>query len=447
MGLPVIAIVGRPNVGKSSLFNALVGKRTSIVQARPGVTRDRVSAIHDYDDHYFELVDTGGYGIEDQDDLTEHIERQIHFAIDQASLILFVVDTHDGIVPLDVKTAELLRRHHDRVRLVANKTDAPHLSPQASEFGRLGFGAPLCVSAVHGLGKRELREMIAERVGSAAGSAPGDPVMKVALVGRRNTGKSTFINALAGEERVIVSEVAGTTRDSVDVRFEKDGRVFLAIDTAGVRKKSRLSDPVEFYAYTRASKSIDRADVVLFLLDSTEPVGQVDKKLAKLLVDSYKPVVLVVNKWDLAKGRSSTEAYGEYLGKVLPGLEHAPVAFTSAKDHRNVYSAMDVASSLFKQYHTRVSTGRLNQVVQALLAERGPRFNRGSATPKVFYATQVATAPPTILLFVNRPSHFTVGYERFLVNRLQAALPFGEIPIRLVLRARRDEASSAKTGS
>ncbi len=436
MGLPVIAIVGRPNVGKSSLFNALVGRRASIVEATPGVTRDRVSEVCDFGDIFFELVDTGGYGIEDVDDLTEHIERQIHFAIDSASLILFVVDTRAGIVPLDLKMGELLRRQHDRVRLIANKTDEEHMIAQAAEFVRLGYGEALCVSAVHGLGKSDVRELIAERIAHSAEPVPKDPVMKIALVGKRNTGKSTFINALAGEERVIVSEVAGTTRDAVDVRFEKDGRVFLAIDTAGIRKKSKLADSIEFYALTRAQKSMDRADVVLFLLDATEPMSQVDKKLAKTLMESLKPVVIIVNKWDLAKDRAMTGDYGEYLTKTLPGLEHAPISFVSAKDNRNVYTAIDVASSLFKQYHTRVGTGKLNQVLKAALSERLPSARRGTQSPRIFYATQVAAAPPTIVLFVNRVSSFTTDYQRFLQNRFQALLPFGEVPIRLVFRAR-----------
>ncbi|MCH7526167.1 MAG: ribosome biogenesis GTPase Der, partial [Planctomycetes bacterium] len=301
MGLPIVAIVGRPNVGKSSLFNVIVGRRSSIVEPTPGVTRDRVSAVCDYDDAYFELVDTGGYGIEDIDDLTEHIERQIHFAIDEAGLILFVVDVRDGIVPLDRKMADLLRRYHDRVRLVANKVDQPNLAPQAAEFSQLGFGEAQCVSAVHGLGRHELKELILEHVGRIGGGAPEDPVMKIALVGRRNTGKSTFINALAGQERVIVSEVPGTTRDAVDVRFEKDGRVVLAIDTAGVRKKGKIADAIEFYGYTRATRSIRRADVVLLLIDATVPISQVDKKLATYVVEQYKATVIVVNKWYLAK--------------------------------------------------------------------------------------------------------------------------------------------------
>lgn len=437
MALPIVAIVGRPNVGKSSLFNALCGRRMSIVEPTPGVTRDRVSAICDFDDAYFELVDTGGYGIEDQDALTEHIERQIHYAIDQAALILFVVDTRQGIAPLDLKMAELLRKRHDRVRLIANKTDQLQMAPQAAEFGRLGFGQPLCVSAAHGLGRHDLAEEIASHVKQWEEPAPSDPVMKIALVGKRNTGKSTFINALAGTERVIVSEVPGTTRDAVDVRFEKDGRVFLAIDTAGVRKRSKIADSIEFYAFTRAQKSIHRADVILFLIDSTEPVSQVDKKLGTLLVEEHKPVILIVNKWDLAKDRASTQDYGDYLSKTLHGLDYAPIVFVSAKDNRNVSSAIDVASSLFKRYHMRVNTGRLNQVLQTVLSERGPSIKRGRGLFRIYYAAQVSTAPPTIVLFVNRPSRFTPEYERYLTNRMQAMLPFDEIPIRFVVRPRR----------
>lgn len=444
MGVPVVAIVGRPNVGKSSLFNALSGRRTAIVEPTPGVTRDRISTICDYDEVYFELVDTGGYGIEDRDQLTEHIERQIHYAIEQAHSILFVVDNRDGIVPLDQRMATLLRKHHDRVRLVANKVDLPTMSAQASEFERLGFGEPLCVSAVHGFGKGELKEYIVERVREAADTVPEDPIMKCAIVGKRNAGKSTFINALAGAERVIVSEVPGTTRDAVDVRFEKDGRTILAIDTAGVRKKSRLADSIEFYALNRAQLSIRRADVVLLILDAPLKVGHVEKKLAGFLIESYKPVVIVVNKWDLAKGKTSTEEYGEYLNKVLPGLGHAPVVFVSAIDSHNVIAAIDTASSLFKQHNTRISTSQLNQVLATALADRRPTARRGARAPRVFYGTQVATRPPTIVLFVNRPSYFRDDFLRYLLNRLREELPMGEIPIRLVLRPRRPETKSKR---
>ncbi len=439
MALPIVAIVGRPNVGKSSLFNALTGARTSIVEPTPGVTRDRVSTVCDIAETYLELIDTGGYGIEDIDDLTDHVERQILYAIEQASLILFVVDIRQGIVPLDRTMAQLLRKHHDRVQLVANKTDSPTLEPQAANFHRLGFGEPLCVSAVHGIGRTALRTLIAERVRQTDQPAPTDPVMKIAIVGRRNTGKSSFINALAGEDRVIVSEVAGTTRDAIDVRFEKDGRVFLAIDTAGVRKKSRIADAIEYYAFDRVQKSVRRADVVLLMLDATQPTAGVDKKLAHSLVDQYKPVVIVMNKWDLAKGSASTGDYDDYLAKTLTGLDYAPVVFTTATNARNVLAAVDVASALFRQHRTRVTTGELNRAIEQITALRGPSPKRGQPRPKILYATQVATAPPTIVIFVNRMASITENYARFLTNKFRELLPFSEVPIRLILRPRRHE--------
>ncbi len=437
MALPVVAIVGRPNVGKSSLLNALVGRMISIVDPTAGVTRDRVSAVCEVDELYFELVDTGGYGIEDSDQLTAHIEQQILYAIDQASLVLFVVDVRAGLTPLDREVARLLRRFEREVILVANKADAEPHEATASEFFPLGFGEPMCVSAKHGHGRRELTERVVEGVRAVAGDEPVEPVMKVAMVGRRNVGKSTFVNALAGQDRVIVSEVPGTTRDAVDVQFEIDGRTFIAIDTAGVRKKSKMSSDVEFYSYTRATRSIRRADVVLFLIDATEPVSQVDKKLGGYIAEHDKPVVLVINKWDLAKGRAVSEDYGEYLDKVLPELSYAPVTFVTAAKGKNVPATIDVAQAMFRQASTRVGTGQLNEALTRALDVRGPSPKRGVKPPKIFYATQVGVRPPTIVLFVNDPSLIGEGYRRFLLNRMRESLPFEEIPIRLLFRARR----------
>ncbi|MGB2987226.1 MAG: ribosome biogenesis GTPase Der [Phycisphaerae bacterium] len=438
MALPVVAIVGRPNVGKSSLFNAITRRRTSIVEPTAGVTRDRVTTVCDIDDVYFELVDTGGHGIVDRDDLDEHVERQIRYAIDQAHLILFLVDVREGLTPLDEDTAKLLRPYSERVRLLVNKVDEPHMESGIGEFVRLGFSDPLAVSAVSGVGRTALRELIQEAVSGVSDEVPADPVMKIAIVGKRNTGKSTFINALAGEERVIVSEIPGTTRDSIDVRFEKDGRTLIAIDTAGVRKKSKIVDDIEFYAYSRVMRSIHRADVVLLLIDATVPVGQVDKRLARLVADEHKPCILVINKWDLAKGLASSEDFGEYLAKVLPEVVYAPIAFTSAVTGRNLDSTIDLATELFKQSRIRVGTGQLNQALKEALAANAPRPKRGRKMPKFFYATQVSTQPPTIVIFVNGPNLVTQNYERFLLNRFRGMLPFPEIPIRLMFRARRE---------
>ncbi|MCO6436395.1 MAG: ribosome biogenesis GTPase Der [Phycisphaerae bacterium] len=446
MPLPIVAIVGRPNVGKSSLFNALARERISIVEATPGVTRDRVSTLCEYDGLFFELVDTGGHGIVDRDDLEEHVERQIQYAIQQADLILLVVDAREGLNPLDRETAALLRDRTDRVMLVANKVDEPHMEALTGEFIRLGLGEPIPVSAMNGLGRRELAERVLARVREHAQQTPPDPVMKVALVGKRNAGKSSFLNALAGEPRVIVSEKPGTTRDSVDVRFERDGRTIVAIDTAGVRKKSKLDD-IEYYAYDRAVQAIGRADVILFLIDSTEPVGRVDKRLSQLISEQYKPCILVVNKWDLARGKAQTGDYGDYLAEVMPELDHAPVSFTSALHGRNIQSTLDLATELLKQADDRVSTGRLNQMLSEALSANTPKSKRGRKPPRFYYATQVATRPPTIVLFVNDPSRVTQDYERFLLNRFREQVPFGEVPIRLLFRARtsRGEAPGHRT--
>jgi len=439
MALPVVAIVGRPNVGKSSLLNCLVRRMVSIVDPTAGVTRDRVTAVCEYEETYFELVDTGGYGIEDHDNLTEHVERQIQYAISQASLVLFVVDTLAGVTPLDVEVARMLRGRDMPIQLVANKTDDPAKDHQVAEFIRLGHGEPTCVSALHSRGRFDLLELIAERIRDIPSEQLGEPVMKVAVIGRQNTGKSTFINALAGREHMIVSEIPGTTRDAVDLQFERDGRTFVAIDTAGVRRKSKAAASIEYYGYTRVLRSIERADVVVLFIDATEQIRSVDKRLAGLVAEAYRPCVLVINKWDLAAGKAGTDEYDDYLAKSLTMLDYAPVVFCSAKDGHNVDAVIDTCWSIYKQSQTRVSTGKLNAVLQAALSERGPSAKRGSKPPRIYYATQVAVSPPTIILFVNHPRLVTPNYQRFLLNRLQQNLPFGEVPIRMVFRARRDD--------
>jgi GTP-binding protein len=440
MTLPTVAIVGRPNVGKSSLLNSLAGKNISIVDPTAGVTRDRVSVVVDLDEKYFELVDTGGYGIEDHDNLTEHVEAQIKIAIDRADIVLFVVDVREGVTPLDQEVAQLLRRPQLRVLLVANKADSPAMDNMTGEFFALGFGQPLTVSAQHGRNRQELVERILEELEGCQSDRPQEIEMKLAVVGRRNVGKSTFINNIAGEDRVIVSEVPGTTRDAIDVRFEKDGQTFLAIDTAGVRKKSQMiRNSIDFYSYTRATRSIRRADVVLFFMDAIEPVSQVDKKLARFIADEYKPCVIVINKWDMVMDQTDTQKYGDYLDESLPGLGYAPISFITASEGKNVPKLLELAKQLYKQSTTSVSTGRLNKALNLVTSQRAPSARRKTGLPRIYYGTQVGTQPPTLLLFVNNPSAIDDNYRRYLISHLREILPFSEVPIRLLLRHHRGE--------
>jgi len=440
MALPVVAIIGRPNVGKSSLLNALAGQMISIVEPTAGVTRDRVSTIIGRDSQYFELVDTGGYGIVDSDQLSSHIEQQILQAMESANLVLFMVDIRDGLVPLDETIAQLLRKNNLDVIGVANKADTAKMFPAAAEFSKLGFGEFLCISAKNNLNKAVLLDIVFDKLAhTSSDHSPSEPAMKIAIVGKRNAGKSTLVNAMVGAERVIVSETPGTTRDAVDVRFEKDGKTIVVIDTAGVRKKSKIADSIEFYSYVRATQSVQRADVVLLMIDATVPVSQVDKKLARYIAGEYKSCIIVINKWDLAKDTAATGDYEDYLTKLLPGLKYAPLAFTTATEAKNIQSVLDLAAEIFKQTTTWIPTAKLNKAFEALKQEKvGTAKGGKKGWPKIYYATQIAVNPVTILMFVNRPDLFEETYRRFIVNRLRTMLPIEEVPIRLLARKHRE---------
>jgi len=433
MSLPVVAIVGRPNVGKSTMFNRLAGRMISITDDRPGITRDRLATVCQWDSHFFELVDTGGFGVDELDVLSDHVERQIGFAIEQADLLLFVVDAKTGITGLDTRLAKILRASGKPVLMVANKADNTSLEIQTAEFLRLGFGDIISFSALHGLGKDNLYDQILKRLPKVE-TTPPEPIMKLALVGARNVGKSTFINTLAGEERVIVSELAGTTRDAIDVRFEIDGKPFLAIDTAGVMKKGKIKENVDFYSMHRAERSIRRADVVLLMLDASEPVIHVTKKLAGYVVENFKPCIIVINKWDLAQGKADIEDYQKYVEKVLPGIPYAPISVTCAQDGTNVRATIRLAEKLYEQAQTRVSTSELNAAIEHIRSCKPPSSSSAKKYPKFYYATQIDICPPTIVMFVNDPDSFDVEYQRYVINRMREILPYKEIPIRLIVR-------------
>jgi GTP-binding protein len=441
MALPKVVIVGRPNVGKSSLFNALAGLRISIVEPSAGVTRDRISTVIEREDRYFELLDTGGYGITDSEQLSEQITAQIHLAIESADLVLFVADVRDGMLPLDETISRLLHKSGIEVIGVANKADTAGLFPAAAEFAAAGFGEFLCVSAKNRVNTAPLVERILAMLPAASGSdRPERSVMKIAVVGKRNAGKSTLVNAAVGSQRLLVSETPGTTRDAVDVHFQKDGRTVTIIDTAGVRKKSRIADSIEFYSHVRAVDSIRRADVVLFLIDAATPVSGVDKSLAAFIVSEHKSCVLVINKWDLAKGVASTESYAQYLTRTLPHLQYATIVFTTATTGKNVQTALDAAAEIFKQASTWIPTARLNKAFEIMGSRGLPGKKAGPGTFKVYYAAQVAVNPVTILMFANKPRLFDENYSRFAAGRLRQLLGLEAVPIRLLARSRKTPA-------
>ena len=437
MTMAGVAIVGRPNVGKSSLFNLLAGRRISIVDPTAGVTRDRITTTIAHGEGVFELIDTGGHGVEDRDNLTDEIESQIRAAVDQAALLLLVVDAKTGVTPLDRTVAKFIRRFAKPVLLVINKVDGAGQAQAESEFFSLGFPDAVCVSCTHHRGRGELLDAIAGRVDLSPAAGIDQPVLKLAVGGKRNVGKSTLINTLAGCNRVIVSDVPGTTRDSVDVSIRMEDKTFLMIDTAGVRRRSKMTtDDLEFYSYHRAQRSIRRADVSLMLLDASLEAGDVDQKLARYIAENFKPVIFVVNKWDLVKGRASPADFGQYLGTLFPQLAFAPISCISALNNDNVLETLQLAMNLYQQSGIRLPTAQLNSVVEEIVALRGPGSHHGRRI-KVYYATQIDVHPPTIVLFVNHPDAVDEEYERFFVRELRQRTVLREVPIRLLLRGHR----------
>ena len=433
-----VVIVGRPNVGKSSIFNWLSQRRIAIEDPTAGVTRDRLTQRIECGEKIIDLIDTGGMGFDDPDGLTEQIDMQIEAGLATAGVVIFVVDIRTGRVPADGEVALRLRQSGANVLLVANKSDDEKYDVLGHDFDELGFGSPIVTSTKQNRHRDELVEAITTLLPATIGkddpTTTALPEMKVAIVGRRNVGKSTFVNALAKEERVIASPIAGTTRDSIDVRFEVDGHSFLAIDTPGLRRtKSRKSD-IDFYSTHRAERSIRRADVVLMLFDATEPVGKVDKQLVDLIVEQQKPVLFVVNKWDLYAGDVERSEWAQYLRDTFRTMPWAPIAFVTATTGRNVKAAIDTTQRLFRQSQARVPTAALNTMIHAATqATRPPADSRGRPV-RIYFATQVDTAPPTIVLSTSSPESLSAPYKRYLLSSLRKNAPFTEVPIKLLVR-------------
>lgn len=446
MGIPKVAIVGRPNVGKSSLLNWLANRLISVVDPTAGVTRDRVTWIMHERDRYFELMDTGGIGIVDSDDLSEDIERQIQIGLDECDVMVFVVDAKAGVTPLDEQVADRLRRVNKPTLLLVNKCDSPRLDLEASSFLSLA-NLPVATSSVKANRNREdLISAIVELLPPALSgeTAEGDDLlepadMRLAVVGRRNVGKSTFINQLAQSERVIVSEIPGTTRDSIDIRFDVDGKSFIAIDTPGVRKKKSLANDIEFYGLVRAQRSIRRADLVMMFFDATQTISKVDKQLVEEITEHFKPCIFVINKWDQALDEKMTvDKWVDYLLKTFSSMRHVPIAIITAKDGRNIRKLINLAQSVYKQANLRMSTARLNKAIRMAI-EKNPPPIRKNRRPKIYFASQIAGSPPTIVLKCNEASLLDETWKRYLLGYLREVTPFQEVPLRLVLRSRNEK--------
>lgn len=432
--LPVVAIVGRPNVGKSSLFNAFLGRRVAIVDPTPGTTRDRLSAVVTYSGRTFELHDTAGIVGRAEGELERNVQFQVDVALAIATVVVFVVDASEGLTGEDARIAERLRKTGARTILVANKLDRRNAVWNAAEFHQLGLGAPLPTAAVHRRGIDELRDAVAAALPQSSQPIQ-PPLMRLAIVGKQNVGKSTLANRFAKKERVVVSPLPGTTRDAIEIPCRYKNSFFVVIDTAGFRKKGKEQATTDLWSRQRAQQAIRSADVVLFLIDAVEKIGMVEKSIAAEIVERGIPCVICINKWDMVRGEASARDYDKYVARTLPSLSFAPISFISALQGTNVTKTLDLARDLFRQAHTRVPTAELNAVVHRICDAHLPG-STGAGLARVYYAAQIGTAPVRIVLFVNDPRSFSAQYVRFLEHKLRNELPFAEIPIKLILRGR-----------
>ncbi|MER3456306.1 MAG: ribosome biogenesis GTPase Der [candidate division GAL15 bacterium] len=435
--LPLVALVGRPNVGKSALFNRIARRRLAIVEDTPGVTRDRLYAEVEWSTRRLMLVDTGGYVSRPEDPLGERVRRQAQQAVEEADVVVLVVDAQTGLVPADYEVAEVLRRSGKPVVVAVNKVDSPGPgAAEVAEFSALGLGEPLPVSALHGLRVGELLDRVIEHLPPPGPEEALEEPVRVAVVGRPNVGKSSLVNTLVGAERVVVDARPGTTRDAVDTWLRHRDRPVVLVDTAGLRRRARVSEALEFYSVRRALQALDRSHVAILVVDASEGVTDQDQRIAREVVDRGKALVVVANKWDLVRGPVAEER-AQQLHHALRHVSFAPVLFVSAKTGRNVSRILDAALRVDRAHALRVPTGPLNRAVEAAeAAHPAPADSRGRPL-KIYYATQVSTRPPTVALFVNYPEVATEAYLRHLEARLRERFDFEGTPIRFVLRARR----------
>lgn len=436
MSNALVAIVGRPNVGKSTFFNFLAGRRISIIDDTPGVTRDRVYTDIEWLNHHLTLIDTGGIEPESNDDLLVNMRAQAQVAIDTCDVILFVVDIKTGLHASDADIATILRRSGKPVVLVVNKVDTPGDPPSdIYEFYQLGFDDVLPISAVHGLGMGDLLDRVIEILPEHVLTEEIDPALSVAIVGKPNAGKSSLLNRIAGEERAIVSPIAGTTRDPINTRIEADGQPYVFVDTAGMRRKSRIDDAIERYSIIRAIAAIERADVCLLMIDATEGVTEQDTKIAGLAHKNGKASIIVINKWDLIEDKDTNTManYTKMIREELIFMKYAPVIFISALSGRRTERILPMIKAVYEQSTRRIQTGILNDLIGEVTAMHPAPQYKGRRL-KISYVTQVAVQPPEFVLFVNSTDLIHFSYDRYLENEIRRAFGFEGTPIRLTFR-------------
>jgi len=433
MSRRAVAIVGRPNVGKSTLFNRLVERRQAIEDKLSGVTRDRIYGRVEWSGREFSLIDTGGLTFSREGTLKKEVQRQVQFAIEEAAVILFAVDCREEVTPLDQEVASYLRKQGKKVILVANKVDPGNKDWSCYSFYQLGVGDPLPVSASHGLGIGELLDEILAALPQEDESYGAGELVKVAVVGRPNVGKSRLINTLVQKERAIVSEIPGTTRDNVDVVWDTgDSQIFL-IDTAGIRKKSKVKEAVEYYSVVRSLKAVDRADVAVVVIDATRGVTEQDQKIAGYVNDAGKGLILAVNKWDLMRKDSSVDDFRQKVTQQLSFVSYAPIIFISALTGWKIHRLKDRILKIEAESRKRITTSILNELLQDALLVNPPPSRDGRKT-RFFYATQPETKPPAFVFFVNSPELVHFSYVRYLENRLREAFGFEGVPLRLKIK-------------
>lgn len=437
---PVVAIVGRPNVGKSTLFNKISGKRIAIVEDTPGITRDRIYADAEWLGKEFTLIDTGGIEPTSKDIILSQMRNQATLAIETADVILFMVNVRDGMTAADKDIAAMLRKSKKPVILVCNKVDNPGDPPmEAYEFYNLGLGDPVLVSSSHGMGVGDLLDMVCEYFPEEISKTRDEETTYVAIVGKPNAGKSSLVNRLLGEDRVIVSDIAGTTRDAIDSKLERNCKNYVLIDTAGMRKRGKIDEDVERYSVVRALGSIDRADVCIIMIDATEGITEQDTKIAGYVHDQGKAAILAVNKWDLVKKETNTMK--NFKDRLLEGFNfmmYAESVFISAKTGQRVESLFDVIDLAVSENKKRISTGLLNDVINDAIAMVQPPSDKGKRL-KIYYCTQVAVQPPSFVLFVNNEELAHYSYVRYLENKLREAFGFKGTPIKFIIREKGDK--------